>query len=55
MLIRKNFIFDRKGRITIFGPVNAMEMIRECTAWARSRKYKKPCKWLFVPTLTEAV
>ena len=61
MLITKNFAFNRKGELTIFAVkishASLMMIMKECVAYARSKKIRKPCKYRIVeiPLLTDAV
>ena len=53
MLSTLDFRFDTKGRIDIFGSINAQRVIKMCVMHARRKKTRKPCKWRYVSTLTD--
>ena len=59
MLKTKLFMFDRKGRLTIFAESISLRIlqriIRLCVVHARRKKIKKPVQFRFVPTLVAAV
>lgn len=55
MIKTESYEFDRKGRITIFGSVNALKVVKTCVLHARRKKIKKPSLWRRVPTLNDVV
>jgi hypothetical protein len=59
MLETKDFRFDRFGYLTIFveriSYRSLVRIVSMCTAHARRKKTKKPCMYIFLPTLTEVV